>query len=140
MAPRAPRTPRGKARRIISTGITREDSDDELGTDDLPWEWVYDKAEVDDEATPTLKRPRRQSNKIVGARMDKFVCYVGDCVLLKAEGTGEAWVAIICDFVEEDEGEMAARFMWFSTDKEIRNKEKKRTDILPVCPPAHQGQ
>lgn len=130
----APRTPRAQARRIISTGIAREDSDDELGTDDLPWEWIHDNPNVDEAETPTSRRPRRKSHKIIGARLDKFECRVGDCVLLKADGHGEAWVGIICEFIEEDEGDMAANFMWFSTDKEIRNKEKKRKDCLAVCP------
>ena len=59
---------------------------------------------------------------------------VGDSVLLKAEGTREAWIGLICAFVEEDEaGAKAADFMWFSTEREIWNKQKKRTDALPVC-------
>ena len=59
---------------------------------------------------------------------------VGDSVLLKAEGTREAWIGLICAFVEEDEaGEKAADFMWFSTEREVWNKQKKRTDALPVC-------
>jgi origin recognition complex subunit 1 len=57
-------------------------------------------------------------------------------VLLKADGN-TAWVGIICDFIEEDvEGEKAAKFLWFSSEREIRNKASKRTDFLPVrrCP------
>ena len=58
---------------------------------------------------------------------------LGDTVLLKAEGSKEAWVGIICDFQEdEEEGEKTANFMWFSGEKEIRNKQKKRMDALPV--------
>jgi origin recognition complex subunit 1 len=64
--------------------------------------------------------------------MGNFECKVGDCVLLKAEGTNEAWVGMICEFIEEDDGEMVANFMWFATEKEIRNKEKKRTDFMQV--------
>ena len=66
--------------------------------------------------------------------MGSFECRLGDCVLLKADGPNEAWVGIIYDFLDEDgdEGEKAANFMWFSTEKEIRNKEKKRTDFEPV--------
>lgn len=70
--------------------------------------------------------------RITGARMGSFVCRVGDIVLLKAETTGEAWVAIIREFLEDDDGEMAADFLWFSSEKEIRNKHKKRTDFLWV--------
>ena len=62
-------------------------------------------------------------------------------MLLKAEGNNEAWVGLICDFVpgeaEEEEGEdgdgevqMGANFMWFSTEREIRNRGKKRGDAL----------
>jgi len=70
---------------------------------------------------------------ITGARMGSFECKVGDCVLLKAEGTNEAWVGLICEFLEDEDGDMAANFMWFATEKEIRNKAKKRTDFLEVC-------
>ncbi|KAL1883863.1 hypothetical protein VTK73DRAFT_7651 [Phialemonium thermophilum] len=63
--------------------------------------------------------------------MGSFKCYLGDTVLLKAEGSNEAWVGIICEFIEEDDGDKAANFMWFSTEKEIRNKEKKRQDFYP---------
>lgn len=50
--------------------------------------------------------------------------------MLKAEGSGEAWVALILRFVEDDgEGEKAAEFMWFSTEREIRNKQQKRSDF-----------
>ncbi|KAF7551716.1 hypothetical protein G7046_g7646 [Stylonectria norvegica] len=114
-------------------GVSREDSDDELGSDDLPWEWIYDTAApVRNDDAPQSDRKRRKvtGNKIVGARMGQFECRLGDCVLLKADGSNEAWVAIIWDFVEDDgEGEKAASFMWFSTEKEIRNRDKKRTDF-----------
>src|SRR5271169_2391974 len=31
-----------RARRYLSgSGVAREDSDDELGLDDLPWEWIH---------------------------------------------------------------------------------------------------
>lgn len=65
--------------------------------------------------------------------MGSFECRIGDSVLLKAEGSNEAWVGIICEFLEDDgENEMAANFMWFSTQAEIRNKDKKRTDYYWV--------
>ncbi|KFY36282.1 hypothetical protein V494_05159 [Pseudogymnoascus sp. VKM F-4513 (FW-928)] len=152
---------------LTGVGIERGDSDDELGKDDYPWEWIYDGASkadedndgIDDEdniadllnaeATSTAKQSGRKrkaarkaeqdvQHKIIGARMGDFECKVGDCVLLKAEGTNEAWVGLICEFIEEDDGEMAANFMWFATEKEIRNKEKKRTDFMQnelyICP------
>lgn len=134
-------------------GVSREDSDDELGSDDLPWEWIYegeapaerrsrsgsndDDGEDDDDDDGTGERKRRKvtGNKIVGAHMGTFECRVGDCVLLKAEGSNEAWVGLICEFVDDEDGDMAANFMWFSTEQEIRNKDKKRTDFYWVCPP-----
>jgi origin recognition complex subunit 1 len=146
---------------LTGVGIAREDSDDELGLDDHPWEWIYDNAGRADEDTdgtdnenniadllnaeattsPAHAGRKRKvarkvgqgaQRKIIGARMGDFECQVGDCVLLKAEGTNEAWVGVICEFIEEDDGEMAANFMWFATEKEIRNKEKKRTDFMQV--------
>lgn len=117
-------------------GISREDSDDELGSDDLPWEWIYnveDPERQNDDTPNNRKRRKVSGNKISGARMGSFECRVGDIVLLKAEGSNEAWVAIICEFVEDDgEGDKAANFMWFSTEKEIRNKDRKRTDYYWV--------
>ena len=104
-------------------GVAREDSDDELGLEDFPWEWIYSEE-------PELKA--RDTPEIVGARMGNFQCMVGDCVLLKAEGNGEAWIGLICNFEEdEEEDEKVANFMWFSTEREIRNKQKKRTDAFP---------
>lgn len=118
-------------------GVSREDSDDELGQDDLPWEWIYSSPPTTDrneEAPSERKRRKVAGNQIVGARMGTFECHIGDTVLLKAEGSNEAWVAMICDFVDEDGdgGEKAANFMWFSTEKEIRNRDKKRADFLWV--------
>ncbi|KAK8049090.1 hypothetical protein PG994_010820 [Apiospora phragmitis] len=113
-------------------GVARDDSDDELGVDDHPWEWVYESAgetqSSSDRAESARKRKRDDlSGKIVGARMGTFECGIGD-----SEGSSnEAWVGIISEFVEEDEdGDKAATFLWFSTEKEIRNREKKRTDSL----------
>src|SRR2546423_14516996 len=79
-----------RARRIL-TGSTlrREDSDDELGEDDLPWEWVYSEdGDISDEENdgaeePATKgkrgRPSRKASKsrertIVGAKMGSFEC------------------------------------------------------------------
>ena len=109
-----------RARQLLRTGgVIREDSDDELGLEDHPWEWIY----ADDGG---------ENEEIVGARMGSFECKIGDCVLLKAEGAGEAWIGLICDFQDDEDGDKAANFMWFSTEREIRNKEKKRRDALPV--------
>jgi origin recognition complex subunit 1 len=115
-------------------GIVRDDSDDELGTEDHPWEWIYS-SEATEPAIDngsSRKRKRTLEDRIIGARMGDFQCSLGDTVLLKAEGSNEAWVGVICEFVDDDEGEKAANFMWFSTEKEIRNKDKKRTDFYAV--------
>ncbi|KAI2463655.1 P-loop containing nucleoside triphosphate hydrolase protein [Annulohypoxylon bovei var. microspora] len=110
------------------TGVARDDSDDELGIDDHPWEWIYRQTQTSDSAT---KRKRNDQHDIIGARMGTFECYVGDCVLLKAEGSNEAWVGIVTEFREaDDEGDKAANFLWFSTEKEIRNSDRKRKDFL----------
>lgn len=149
-----------KARQYLSGGgVTREDSDDELGIDDHPWEWVYgdavslqghgadamstlpetltpseDSAVLPSRSGLTHQGDGRSEGQIVGARMGSFECKVGDCVLLKAEGTNEAWVGLICEFrQEEGEDGKVANFMWFSSEKEIRNKEKKRTDSMQVA-------
>ena len=117
----------------------REDSDDELGYEDHPWEWIYDNNRgdhvlPDQNATPRKRKaaPTSPGNRIIGARMGSFKCKVGDAVLLKAEGN-QAWVGIICDFHEDvDDDEKMAKFLWFSSEREIRNQSKKRTDFLPV--------
>ncbi|KAK4152257.1 hypothetical protein C8A00DRAFT_44653 [Chaetomidium leptoderma] len=114
-------------------GVAREDSDDELGTDDLPWEWIYETEEADEEPAAEngrkRKRPTAHQVQIIGARMGSFECYLGDTMLLKADGSNEAWVGIICDFQADEDGDKAANFMWFSSAQEIRNP-KKRTDFL----------
>lgn len=117
-----------KARRLLSgKGVAREDSDDELGNEDYGWEWIYDKA------------ANAKGRQIVGARHGPlFSCSMGDMVLLKADSAHEAWVGIICGFREDEEtGDKMAHFMWFSSEKEIRNKEKKRCDFLPVGSALH---
>ena len=102
----------------MGTGVTREDSDDELGLVDYPWEWIKSGEE-------------HNGKRIIGARMGGFKCMLGECMLLKAEGSQEAWVGLICNF-RDDLGEKAANIMWFSSEREIRNKQKKRKDTLPV--------
>ncbi|KAF1837607.1 P-loop containing nucleoside triphosphate hydrolase protein [Decorospora gaudefroyi] len=128
-----------KARQYLSGGaVFREDSDDELGYEDHPWEWIYDNgaddAQPDENATPRKRKapPTSLGKRIVGARMGSFRCEVGDAVLLKAEGN-QAWVGIICEFYDhvDDDDEKMAKFLWFSSEKEIRNQNKKRADFLP---------
>lgn len=116
-------------------GVAREDSDDELGTEDYPWEWIYEQEDEQEEVAEENGRKRKRSTvhgpQIIGARMGRFECYLGDTVLLKADGLNEAWVGIICDFQIDEDGEKAANFMWFSSPQEIRSS-KKRTDYLEV--------
>ena len=144
-----------RARQFLSGGgVSRDDSDDELGLEDHPWQWINCTDNGQESYSMSANRPVEETfegeasrwkdsslhaantgqRKIVGARMGNFKCMIGDCVLLKAEGTNEAWVGLICEFrEEEEEGDgKAANFMWFSTEKEIRNKQKKRTDTLQV--------
>ena len=128
-----------QARQFLTGGaVYREDSDDELGSEDYPWEWIYkvdsDAAQNSENQTPRKRKATSKSadRRIVGARMGSFQCKIGDAVLLKAEGN-QAWVGLICEFLEDEEDdEKMARFMWFSSEKEIRNNAKKRTDFLPV--------
>lgn len=127
-----------KARQYLTGGaVLREDSDDELGYEDHPWDWIYEETGADEvahkeNATPRKRKaaPKSVERRIVGARMGNFKCKLGDTVLLKAEGN-QAWVGIICGFYEEDDEKMA-NFLWFSSEREIRNQNKKRTDFLPV--------
>lgn len=112
-----------------STGaVPRDDSDDELGLEDHPWEWIFAK-DVWDEEKPSGGR-YNDKDEIVGAKMGSFSCRVGDCVFLKGEGLNEAWVGVICSLQDDDAGDKTANFMWFSTEKEIRNKPRKRKDFM----------
>ncbi|KXT01500.1 hypothetical protein AC578_4519 [Pseudocercospora eumusae] len=122
MPPKRKRSKIKQARHYLSGGgVLREDSDDELGLEDHPWQWIYD----------------AEHKTIVGARMGSFECFLGDAVLLKAPTSNEAWVAILYEFLEgeeEDEDgdvtvEKQATMLWFSSENHIRSK-KKRTDFL----------
>lgn len=135
-----------RARKWLSGwGVPRDDSDDELGLEDHPWEWLYAEDEPEEEEKDQRrgkKRKRRAGTvqgpqTIIGARMGTFECRLGDCVFLKAKGaSNEAWIGIICNFEDEEEDEQkCANFMWFSTEKEIRNKQRKRTDMMQVREP-----
>ncbi|KAL4916239.1 P-loop containing nucleoside triphosphate hydrolase protein [Aspergillus aurantiobrunneus] len=132
-------------------GIIRDDSDDELGDEDLPWEWIYD-TELDNAGesanaagTPgeTRKSSRRRTShqpqrRIIGARMgDVFECRLGEVVLLKSPEPGKDWVGIIIEFLEEEDDEddqliKSANIMWFaSPDEFISTRNKRRADALP---------
>ncbi|KAM0203469.1 hypothetical protein ACHAPA_009219 [Fusarium lateritium] len=130
----APITSAERAKRQIS-GIAHDLSDDELAADEPSWQWIYNSTpttERSDDAQSDRKRRKVTGDRIVGAKIGQFECRVGDTVMLKADGSNEAWFALICEFVEDDgDGEKAANFMWFSSEKEIRSKDKKRQDYYP---------
>lgn len=118
-----------KARQRLR-GVVREDSDDELGLEDLPWEWIY--------ASHGSTSSDGSGPRIVGAHMGDFDVRIGDCILIKGEGLkGEAYVGMAVEF-ELERGEMKANIMWFSTQAEVSDKKKtKRTDALEVCYELH---
>lgn len=125
-------------KRAFSTAVASDDSDDNSEAEELSWEWLYSTEQPDVGEKGDGDRKRRKvaaSSKIVGARYGDFECRVGDTVMLKAgDASTGTWVAIICDFREDSEtGEMSANFMWFLTEKEIRNTERKRKDFHWVC-------
>ncbi|KAL4790222.1 P-loop containing nucleoside triphosphate hydrolase protein [Aspergillus venezuelensis] len=130
-------------------GIIRDDSDDELGYEDHPWEWMFD-SEAGDSGEPentaengrktprsARRRSRQPQRKILGARMGDFECKVGEIILLKSPEPGKNWVGIITEFVEEDDDEgnepiKSANIMWFaSPDEFISTRNKRRADALP---------
>lgn len=142
---------RNKAPRkwLTKGGFAREDSDDELGYEDLPWEWIYsdeaDKTQDDDQnADRTPSRKRKASalheslrrSAIVGAKMGNFVVKIGDPVLLKSPEQGKDWAGIICAFSDtddDDEEEMCAHIQWFCSPDELSGGKnfKPRPDVLP---------
>nr|KAK5446865.1 Origin recognition complex, subunit 1 [Exophiala xenobiotica] len=127
-------------------GLFREDSDDELGYEDHPWQWIYDDEEKpeppDDDRTPTKKRKASsvsqssRKRQIVGARMGSFCVRVGDSILLKSPEQGKDWVGLTCSFSETDEDgedEMSVYIQWFCTPEELAfgKRSKIRPDVLP---------
>lgn len=137
-----------RAQWMTKGALVRDDSDDELGVEDLPWDWIYDQnEEITQEAkddTPAKRsrrrssRPARQKRKIIGAQMGQFQCKVGDVILLKSPEAGKDWVGIITEFLEEededeeDEVIKSANIMWFaSPDEFMGTRNKRRTDALP---------
>ncbi|KAH8598775.1 P-loop containing nucleoside triphosphate hydrolase protein [Bisporella sp. PMI_857] len=132
-----------RARRLLAG---REDSESELEDEEEPWEWVYesntdgngrieDNEEERDTAkavTPSRKgRPRFREKRIIGARTGKFVCKIGDPVVLRPD-RNEIWAGIIAGFREDgEEDDMEVKIMWFQSETDIRNALKKRKDFLP---------
>lgn len=116
-------------------------SEDVLTKGGDEWQWVYgDEIVESDRASPNPKKrkasetfPVQSSRRIVAARRGDVELRLGDAVLLKA-ARNEQWVAIISQFLQDDvEDEQEARFMWFTSPKDIRNKAKRRTDAMSVC-------
>lgn len=103
------------------------------------WQWLYsDEPAINEDgprSTPRSLRSkaRRTNRSIVGACVGSETYHKGDCVLLRAEGSSQCWVAIIQEFTIDEEDRKAAEFVWFSNEKEVVNRAKKRTDALPVC-------
>ncbi|KAL1955114.1 hypothetical protein VTO42DRAFT_9015 [Malbranchea cinnamomea] len=125
---------------LTKGGIFHEDSDDELGSEDLPWEWIYDSNDVSDDNSHSV--PSSTRRRIIGARMGSFECKIGQPVLLKSPEPGKDWAGIICEFLEEAPSEevnpqqdglvKSANIMWFaSPDEFISTRKKKRLDALP---------
>jgi origin recognition complex subunit 1 len=123
--------------------LAREDSDDELGYEDHPWEWIYDGEESgnasDEEQKSSRKRKASGVNKkrrITGARMGNFVVRTGDPVLLKSPEQGKDWVGLICAFSETDEDddeEMCAHIQWFCSPDELSfgKRAREKPQFLP---------
>ena len=141
MAKRDPETPR---RRQWQTrgGLAREDSDDELGDQDVPWTWIMEEQieKTESDKTPTRKRKARALSeaepRIIGARLGSFTCYAGDVVLLKSPEHGKDWAGIISHFSylnDEHEAEKSANIMWFCSPEELSRgkKSRLRSDLLP---------
>ncbi|PYH44448.1 origin recognition complex subunit 1 [Aspergillus saccharolyticus JOP 1030-1] len=133
-------------------GLVRDDSDDELGEEDHPWEWIYDTEDNNEQdskptADPSQDTPKsmrkrsarpnaNRSRKIIGARMGSFECALGQVVLLKSPEPGKDWIGIITEFLEQDDDDdeviKSANIMWFaSPDEFMSTKNKRRSDALP---------
>lgn len=135
----------GSAQWRTKGGLSRDDSDDELGIEDLPWEWIFEAEDLSAEPDMRHKAPSRKRKAsamvdagkkpaIVGARMGSFTCKIGDAVLLKSPEEGKDWAGLICafsEFNEEEEEEMSVSIMWFVSPDEFGKKEKRRTDVCP---------
>lgn len=127
------------AQPIGDAAVSSSDEESTRGGDD--WQWVYgDKIVEGGRASPDPKKrkaseafPTEPGKRIIAARRGNVELRLGDAVLLKA-ARNEQWVAIISEFLEDDvEDGQEARFMWFTSPKEIRNKAKRRNDAMSVC-------
>ena len=142
-----------KSRQWLSKGgLVRDDSDDELGVEDHPWEWIYGESESSKtppkssknvDQTPTRKRKfdATAEKHIIGARMGTFKCKVGDAVLLKSPEEGQDWAGLICAFSEtndDDEEEMCVNIMWFVAPQELVKGKKEKEKAIDEAMPNEQ--
>lgn len=132
---------------LTKGGLARDDSDDELGVEDHPWEWIYgtnDSRNIcalaeDVHHTPSKKRKASAmtDRSIIGARMGTFTCEVGDTVLLKSPEEGQDWAGLICAFSETndiDEEEMCVNIMWFVAPQELVKGKREKDKIADALP------
>lgn len=139
----------GRLQKYSTTGgLAREDSDDELGYEDHPWEWIYKQDEVQESQSPeaepenprkrkanTLREPAKKP-VIVGARMASFSIRVGEAVLLKSPEQGKDWIALVCSFSETNEDgddEKSVYVQWFCSPEELAFGKRSKTlpEVLP---------
>lgn len=123
-------------------GLSRDDSDDELGYDDLSWEWLYSNEPAKDAVVGGSSKKRKASEmqdpKIIGAMMGNFVVKIGDAVLLKSPEQGKDWAGLICAFSdtdEDDEGEMCAHIQWFCAPDELLSGPGRKSKDMPAFLP-----
>jgi origin recognition complex subunit 1 len=143
------------ARKLLAGGrAVRDESDaDEVSDDDGDWEWIYEEstsidadaqsqAETKEDGGVASTRKRRHTNasaakRIIGAKYGKFVCKIADCVLINNGTSNTDWVGVIWGFREDEDYEegdiMKAQVWWFTSEKDIHSKLRKRADFLEVC-------
>lgn len=132
---------------LTKGGLAREDSDDELGYEDHPWEWIRAEGtskQPKEGDTPSRKRKSSAmlgedtKRAIIGARMGTFTVKVGDAVLLKSPEQGKDWAGLICAFSdtdEDDEEEMCAHIQWFCAPDELLSGAGRKSKSMPEFMP-----
>jgi origin recognition complex subunit 1 len=136
-----PKQPKQPKQYLTKGGLRRDDSDDELGYEDHPWQWIYE----DEEDSKSLDEPqvKRKAGALdskkrfkVGARMGSFSVRIGDPLLLKSPEQGKDWVGIACDFSdynEDKEEEKCVHIQWFCTPEELMSGKRSKvlSDVMP---------
>ncbi|TAQ89436.1 hypothetical protein B7494_g2209 [Chlorociboria aeruginascens] len=140
---------RARGRLTSNTG-SRNDSNDD--SEDYAWEWispeigpsedgVNESGEdmFDEDSSPKKRRSKLLRNAArkggkqhaAAAKKGDFKIALGDCVLIKAEGSHDPWFGIICEFLDDDvEDEKVAKFMWLVKQEDIHNGKSKRHDYF----------